>query len=145
MNLRTKTLITVIITFFSAIIFIGIINGYIIIKSHLQVERNSCIENTNRAISLINDRINFLRDKAADWAAWDDTYNFVEKPNSEYIRSNLNNFVFDELKMNLIYFLNKKNQIIYHQAFDYKNNLPLLISDNLKNFIFSNDSVTLAS
>lgn len=53
-----------------------------------------------------------------DWSAWDDTYEFIVDKNSEYIESNLDESTFYDQRLNLIYFVNQKNEVVWGKLFD---------------------------
>ena len=54
----------------------------------------------------------------ADWAAWDDTYNYVTNPNKSYEQGNLIEETFTGAKLNLIVILDEKGRQVWGTAFD---------------------------
>jgi sensor domain CHASE-containing protein len=55
-----------------------------------------------------------------DWSSWDDMYNFVQRPNPEFIRSNLPNETFTNQNMKAVIVWNRLKQVTYSKAFDRK-------------------------
>ncbi len=82
--------------------------NYFIIKlivspSHLQVEHHLAQQEMERLTEALLREEEALGTIAHDWSAWDDTYNFVQNVNPEYITSNLGNTTFTNIKLNLLY------------------------------------------
>jgi len=51
--------------------------------------------------------------KQADWARWDDTYQFISDRNEQYIASNLNNESFELIDVDMMAFVNNSSEIVY--------------------------------
>jgi sensor domain CHASE-containing protein len=57
---------------------------------------------------------------AVDWAAWDDTYQFVQNPNPEYIQTNLLPDTYMLNNLNLIALVRSDGTVVYAKLFDEK-------------------------
>jgi PAS domain S-box-containing protein len=72
---------------------------------------------------------------ASDWGPWDDTVDFVNGNDPEYINSNLQSFGFDNLHLNLIVMTNTKGELLFSGAYDLQNKvmvpLPAFFSGQL--------------
>jgi PAS domain S-box-containing protein len=55
---------------------------------------------------------------AQDWAAWDETYQFVEDGNQAYVGANLPDQTFADLHLNLMAFVHRSGRIVYGRRFD---------------------------
>ncbi len=53
-----------------------------------------------------------------DWAAWDDTYEFIEKPKSDYVDSNLGDETLDNLGLDFMVFTDASGRIVRAPALD---------------------------
>jgi signal transduction histidine kinase len=89
--------------------------------------------------------VNSLSDKSTDWAAWDDTYKFIDDKNQAYIKSNLVDQTFMGLKINLIIFLNNNGEFVYSQGYDYKASKKIAVPDSLKNILQKDKTLTMFS
>ena len=58
-----------------------------------------------RCLEALNREVKYLSLFCADWAAWDDTYEFVAEPNQKYIEANLVIDTFTGNNISLIYTL----------------------------------------
>lgn len=51
-----------------------------------KLDQASIQENVERALNALEREIAALDKSAADWATWDETYDFIEDRNQEYIQ-----------------------------------------------------------
>ena len=54
-----------------------------------------------------------LENLAWDWAAWDDTYDFVQEPNDRYVRSNLPDAFLSQLRIDLFAIVDEHGDVIW--------------------------------
>ena len=54
-----------------------------------------------------------------DWAHWDDTYDYINGDDNDYVENNLAADTFENLDVNFIIFLNKENDIINKFYYDF--------------------------
>lgn len=67
-----------------------------------------------------------------DWTTWDDTYNFIQDANQQYIESNLPPEQLALLKLNLVLYINSSGRIVYGTGFDLKTNKKISIPEALR-------------
>jgi diguanylate cyclase (GGDEF)-like protein len=69
-----------------------------------------------------------------DYAVWDDTYKFITSVNSDYIESNLGADTFISLKIDGMFFVDEKNNILLKKGFNHKTHKEIDYSFlNIKN------------
>ena len=56
-----------------------------------------------------------LQSLLVDWGQWDDTYEFINKPNEEYINSNLTDVTIESLNLQNVIYLNNDRKIVYSE------------------------------
>lgn len=83
-----------------------------------EFEENGVRQDVQRAESALSNEISGLETKATDWSAWDDTYDFIQDENTEYIKSNLVDSTFINLRLNLMVFVDNSGRIVWAKAFD---------------------------
>ncbi|MBS7638002.1 HAMP domain-containing protein [Candidatus Bathyarchaeota archaeon] len=66
-----------------------------------------------------------------DWASWDDTYNFIEDKNRDYIDSNLVDGTFINLRLNIILYYDSAGKLVFGKAFDHENCMEVSIPSSL--------------
>ncbi|MFH1032648.1 MAG: CHASE4 domain-containing protein [Chloroflexota bacterium] len=118
MSLRTKAIVIIAVTLIAVAATVYVTSRLIMMNGLLRIEKFETEENTQRTLNAISQTISTLEANAADWAVWDDTYNFIQDVNSEYIRVNLDGSAFVYLKINLMLFLDSSGRLIYSKAFD---------------------------
>jgi PAS domain S-box-containing protein len=127
MTLRKKTLIIIGITLIGLIAILYGTSRTILLRSFSELETQNVNQNVKRALSVLSESIADLGRSTADWAAWDDTYAFIENANEDYIKTNLVDGTFSELRINLILFVNSSGEIIFGKGFDLIDNKELPI------------------
>lgn len=118
MTLRKKSVIFVLIILGVTIGSIFTISNYVLIDGLYHLEEERARENVKRAYSALLNDISSLADKAVDWSAWDDTYNFIVDGNEDFIKSNLVESTFVNLKLNLMMFIDTSGMVVWGKAFD---------------------------
>lgn len=66
-----------------------------------------------RVTDALRARMDDLSVKLADWAQWDDTYQYVAEPNEEYIVSNLKDETFGVLRIDFIVIADASGKVLY--------------------------------
>ena len=144
MSLRNKTLLTVVITIIclTAILYVVSINLWL--NSIAQVEKQYTLKDVERGLGAIDDSLANLESTANDWAAWDDTYDFVVKTNDDYIQSNLTEVTFANLRLNLMLFVNNEGQLVYGKAFDLQAQKEIPLPEGVSQILSSSQVVVHA-
>ncbi|MCX7902918.1 MAG: EAL domain-containing protein [Caloramator sp.] len=89
-------------------------------------------DRVNRLEIYIDRKCKLLFDIAQDYAKWDDTYNFVETKNDEYIKNNFSyEGIFDKNEVNFLFILDKKGDILY-ERYHHSNYYDELINKTIK-------------
>lgn len=103
-------------------ILITLLAGYVI----YQIEKNEIVRNSEHLaeikIKLVENAIRIesqnLEKFCIDWAVWDDTYEFIEDLNKEYISSNLIEDTFRDAKINSMIFIRKDGEVVFSKFYD---------------------------
>jgi len=86
-----------------------------------EIEERNTSKYIEQALGALSYLISDLEVDTADWAAWDDTYAFIEDGNDEYIQSNLVDETFITMRLNLMLFVHSSGHIVFGKAFDLEN------------------------
>lgn len=125
MNIRVKTALSVGLIAFIVFTACHLEATLIFVPSFAEIERKDIEERLEQAVTVINSEVAELDSKVADWAWWDDTYQFMQNHNEAYIENNLMDDVFVNLKLNFMMFINTSGQIVYVKAYNYIDKQPL--------------------
>jgi PAS domain S-box-containing protein len=139
MTLRRKTLFIIGATFYGVIILLFFISRNILLDSFLELEKQNTVQNTEHVLSILSQESANLEATAGDWAAWDDTYAFIEDADTEYVESNLVDGTFIELRLNLMVFVNSAGQIVFSKAFDLNNEKEIPVPQSLQGHLATGD------
>lgn len=99
------------------------VGNYLLIKTivgpgHFALEQSIARKDMERCISTLDREIRFLDAFVTDWAAWHDTYAFINNRNKEYIDSNLPYSTFASNRINLIRYYDLKGDLVWGRTFD---------------------------
>ena len=126
MNLRRKTLVIVSLTLVSVIAVLLAATRSILLDSYASLEEQRVRRNVDRAKSALANDLAALGDLAGDWAAWDDTYAFIQDNNQEFLKSNLNTETLVNIRLNFILFFDASGRLVVGRDVDLEaqENIP---------------------
>jgi len=135
MTLRRKTLAIVGLTLLGVLVILVGISESLILGGFYEIEQNQAKKNLDRAVLALNGSLEEIRARAADWAIWDDTYDFIANGNPEYIKSNIVDSTFTGVKTNAILLIDSAGKVMCGQGYDLiKQKLEPVSQDLLKHF-----------
>ena len=118
MKLKYKTII---IALCSAGVLLGITYGifYWVFYGYIDVAQKNQIDKDFEMVEAIieNEKEN-LNSILKDWAYWDDTYNFINDRNPNYMTVNLNEESLENLNLNMMLFVNRSGELVGYEDFD---------------------------
>jgi diguanylate cyclase (GGDEF)-like protein len=90
--------------------------------------KNFILQQENHQIDLATNSLsNYLNEQLAkglgnvnDWGHWNDTYDFIQTQNEEYIQNNLGEDTFENLDINFIILVNQDHQILFQQYYSFE-------------------------
>ncbi|MEM2969178.1 MAG: CHASE4 domain-containing protein [Candidatus Bathyarchaeia archaeon] len=138
MNLRRKTMLAMTIT--PIIIIVIMLAGakLILLDSFTTMEMQVAESNVKRGLSALANMLSELDSTVRDWAAWDDTYIFIQDANEKYKESNLVDETFANLEVNMMIFINSQGQIVYSKAFNLTNSSEIPVPQDFLNLLSTN-------
>jgi signal transduction histidine kinase len=141
MKLRTKTIIT--IALISILIFgvLQAITALVIDPSFSNLEIQESKHNINQALSTINYSLTILQGQLKDYSCWDDTFNYVQNKNQEYVENNFVESTFENLNLNLLVIVDNNRSLVYCQSFDLNNSVKVQTSEETRKILTSNENI----
>ena len=96
---------------------------YLILHTVMQdkiniLEDKYIIENVERTKKEIFKEIEVLDTIVMDWAVWDNSYQFMIDKNPEYIKANLSEDTLNNLKINIMLFIDNKGNLVHGEGYD---------------------------
>jgi sensor domain CHASE-containing protein len=86
--------------------------------SYSSIEQAALLKDLGRAEDAIGSIYTLLNEKLLDWAAWDDTYEFVIDLNKDYLNSNLSVDNLVHLNINALAFTSTDGRVVFSRAID---------------------------
>ena len=119
MSIKDKSVIIIGSAFILLITILAVTARVIILPRFEELEKQELQHRISHVINTLNDAIDHLSRTTADWAAWDDTYAFIQNKNISYQETNLVEGTFRELRLNFMVFADRKGRIVHAQGFDH--------------------------
>jgi PAS domain S-box-containing protein len=145
---RVFFLVSLIVAVTMTVMFL--VTSYFLMKGFGQEEVSRANEEANRATELLSSQIDQLNLKLADWAQWDDSYEFIQDPDPDYIKSNVNNEALKILGIESMIFVNDEGRIVQSLSIDPETgtemSLPRGLEEHLRkgDFLLSHEDVKSA-
>ncbi|HLE49425.1 MAG TPA: CHASE4 domain-containing protein [Patescibacteria group bacterium] len=122
---------------FIAILFVT--SRLFLLESFSEIENQKMVTNVGRAESSFDERVNDIEVAISDWSMWDDTYQFVDDANVDYIESNISTNSLTNLNINFMVFANIDGEIVFHETADIDTEKYPDLTDELISYIRSTD------
>jgi PAS domain S-box-containing protein len=129
MTLRRRILLIIGVTLVALIVGLYKVSSSILLKDFARLEKRDVVRDVKRLQSAVSSEVADLNDEAAEWAEWDDTYQFIQDHNRAYIRSNLGETMLANVRLNVIVFLNREGQLVWGKGFDLRTQKATPIPD----------------
>jgi len=141
MKLRTK--IIIIISLVSILIFaaLQVVTVLVIQPSFTSIENDEIQKSTTQVLSTLSYRISNLQGQLRDYSCWNDTYNFVQNRNQEFVENNFVDSTFINLNLNLIAVVDNNRSIVYCKSFDLNNSAEMQTSEETRMTLTSDEEI----
>ncbi len=132
MNLRHKTLLLTTAPLLGLIVLLYSSLFGILQRSYLRLEHQDAQRNLQRVEEVLTGDLEQMQSLTEDWAAWNDSYAFIQDRNADFIASNLHKNAFESLGLNFIIFVNRQGEMIYGGGYDLEAEAPIPIPADLQ-------------
>lgn len=125
--------------------FVGLIgilyatSSTILINSLKQAEEQDGLQIVKGVLGVFKQTQEEFSARYADWAAYDESYQFIQDGNQEYIDAGLASEVLTLTKVNLILYVNASGRIVFGTGFDYKNQVYKPIPEKIQQSLAQKD------
>ncbi len=126
LKVTTLILLTIILTSLLGIVY-SITSSLLLNNIKVAEEKNvnQTIQEVLQEYSRVADDLYYTN---LPWSKWDDSYEFVQNPQSTYIQENFSPEIFPSLNFNLVVLFNKDSKIIFAKEWDSQSYQTLPIS-----------------
>lgn len=112
MTLRIKSLLITLVMVMLMVFLVGVVINKIIITRFQMIENEKVETDIKRMTYVYQDKLKQIGAKLADWAIWDDTYEFMTDGNKEYKESNLVPESFGKIGIDEALFINQSGELV---------------------------------
>lgn len=129
MSIRVKV---VGISILTIALFIGLdfmVQQAVIQPSFHDLERDQALRDMNRCLQTIDREIHHLNTICWDYAAWDDTYDYVVAPEPAYEETNLIPATFLDNRLNVLFILNLAGCVVWSDIYDLETEKTISMPD----------------
>ena len=141
MKIRTKGVIAIIlitIIFFVALFTVAV---FVIQPSFNDLEKQQADQGLVQTKNAINYDLSQIEGNLVSYSVWDDSYNFVQNHNQNYIDLNFPDSTFESYGLNLAAIVDNNKNLIYCQSFDLNNSVKVQTSNESKQLLISNNAL----
>ncbi|MEM7222270.1 MAG: CHASE4 domain-containing protein [Pseudomonadota bacterium] len=131
MSLREKILVILAIVVMLSVTVHHALIERVIEPSYSALERESALRDMARVVLAIERETEHLAAFVKDWAAWDDSYLFVQEREPAYVDANLGFTTFATNALNLIAYYDNAGQLVWGEAYDLDSEAPIAIPELL--------------
>jgi PAS domain S-box-containing protein len=133
MSIYKRTIIMVCVSLLILMGLVYLISNYIYRQGFEDLERKTVENNVTQVTQALSVNLDTLDAMCYDWAEWDDTYQFVQEYNQEYVDRNLQDDTFTSSKISLVSIFNASEEIVYGKAYDLINEEEIIFPDDFTN------------
>ncbi|MBN1766415.1 MAG: HAMP domain-containing protein [Sedimentisphaerales bacterium] len=101
------------------------IQKLVIYPSFVSMQQDEAHKNLLRCVEAMNREVHHLDTLMRDWAFWDDTVQFINDTNQEYIDSCLLPETYSQNRTNLFYFFDSNKKLVWGKAYDITDLRPI--------------------
>jgi len=113
MRLSVKIMIVISCIFLVSVVLQHVITTRIILGGFIRLEETNIHTNLSRAIKTLEQDLAALESTGGDWAAWNETREFIKDRNKKYAENNLNFSTLKNINMDFILFFNNSGEIFH--------------------------------
>jgi PAS domain S-box-containing protein len=133
MSLRWKLSVAVMAVAIAVVAAVFAISQFTFAREFQSIEDHQAKAMATRASNALADRFQSLNTLNYDWAAWDDTYSFVQEPDrhQDYVENNPTDATFASIAVNFLFIINNAGQTVYSKGFNLSDNTDMPIPNSL--------------
>ncbi len=127
MGLRYKLILIVTLIVGFQLVLLHVLFSQTLIEGYSRIEEENTLKDVTRVKRALDHMGKNLTSIISDWAYWDDTYDYIKKPSSIYVESNLNPASVDALHVRHVLYFNRARDLVYAKTLsdDRKSNLEI--------------------
>ncbi len=135
MTLRKKALVIIGVTGVALIAILYLATRLIVMGSFAALEEQTMHTHIKRVVGALSKEIDRIASIAGDYAPWDDSYQFMQDANQNFIDVNFVKETFFNLKVNLFVCLNVFGQPVFAKAIDLASGAEIALPEGFQSHL----------
>ena len=119
MTVHKKALFAIVTTLIVMTSIVFLISSSILMKSASRSEENQVNGTLRRVEDALSREVSMLDDFTRDYAAWDDSYGFIENVNAAYIKANCNDGTLVSNRFDFMVYADRSGRIVFGKSLDF--------------------------
>ncbi|CAG0931143.1 two-component system, sensor histidine kinase [Thermoflexales bacterium] len=137
MSLRIKSLLVAAFTTAILLVTFLLFTRLILTDSYTQLEQQDTTAHVERAVNALTNDLAGLARTANDYAAWDDTFNFIESRDPVYLEANYPDATFINNRLSVVTIVDTQGEIIFAKAFDLDQEQEIPVAPEISDLVSS--------
>ncbi|SHO50843.1 sensor domain-containing diguanylate cyclase [Desulfopila aestuarii] len=137
MGLRATTLAVIGTILVLMIVLISSISKVIVLDGYSRLENDKILESAEQVLRMVDDEVGQVKIVTGDWAPWDDTYQFVQDGNQDYIDDNLSDSTINNLPVDFIIYIGPERNLLYCKYVDPETEEDATCPNSIQQFALS--------
>ena len=127
MTVRRKTLVVISVTLVGLVSILYAASRKILLQGFARVEDQRIRVNVRRAQDALSNELTALDRTASDYAAWDQTYAYMERRNESFVKTEFTDETFVRIGLNAVILVDSAKTVVFAKGFDLhkKEEVPL--------------------
>jgi signal transduction histidine kinase len=118
-SLRTRIAVIVSLVALGSTVLGYLIQREFLYEQFLQLERPAALADLHRSQDALHRELEHLAVWNGDWAAWDDTYRFVQDGNADFVAANLTGATLANVRCNAVWFVAADGRVVLARGADF--------------------------
>lgn len=118
MTIQKKIRLALAVSLSVVFMVLCVVNWWIVRRFADDHDELSARHRTTTALLALDREMGNLLTTTEDWAAWDDTYAFIEERNPEYIQANLVDETFSRYRFAFMVYVDTRGELVFGKGFD---------------------------
>ena len=137
-----KRIFTTLAAILGVLLLVVLLTNQIVILRRARTQDDAhTLQDAERAVKVLQFEIDGLDRSASDYAGWDDTYQFIQDGNEDYIRSNLIDDMLLSNHFSLIIYIDETGHVMFSKAIDLETGRPGKIPAELTALLTSDSAL----
>ena len=120
MTLQKKAFLIMGMTGLGLIAILGVVSSFLLLDTFRSLEEESIQRSVTNVQQTLAKNLAGLDMMNRDWSGWDATYEFIQDENEDYIRENVVESTFNNLRLNFIVHVRASGEIVLARGYDLK-------------------------